>query len=414
MGFPNHFKPFQEEEEGQKRLRICMIGKETTSIPPPPGKKAAAPQRWIWEVSKRLSKKHEVTICSPSDRASFRIQNGIRCIYIKRKQIRISRAPAIFSYTKKVFNYYLKALANIRDLNPDIVHLHSTAPHTIVLSKNLLKNACSLISVHQCIGFRTLSFPAKRIEDELISYSFGKADAILPVSKYAKEHLRTSFQRLNHKSFCVTYCGVDSSLFRFDQKMAKNARDKYGLSDSQAILFVGRIVPEKGPHLLLEALKIVRKKIPNAKLLLVGPVQTTRNVSYALNIIKACKKEAKFLGPLPYEELIPLYCAADIFVNPVLVPEAFGMVNVEAMACERPVIATQVGAIPEIIDNGKNGILIPPHNVKALASAIIFLLDNHNIAKQMGTAGRDKVEKHFTWEKVVKRVTKAYETCLEK
>lgn len=385
-----------------------MIGKGTNPIPPPPKKIAGAPQRWIWEVSKRLIKRHEVIICSPNDRTAFHTKDEIPLLYVKKMKIRMPRAPAVFAYTRKIVNYYLKAVAYVRELNPDIVHFHATAPHPLFLSKTFAKNVHPIISVHQCVGFRTLSFPSKSIEDHLISYSFGKADAILPVSKYVGKFLKTRFRKIRQKNFHVTYCGVDPSLFRFDEKSSKETRDKYKLSGDPVILFVGRIVPEKGVHLLLEAYRTVKKKVPNAKLLLVGPIQTYRHINYASNIIKACKNGIRFLGSVSHRELVSIFCAADLFVNPVLIPEAFGMVNVEAMACEKPVVATQIGAIPEVVENGKTGMLVPPGKTAALAEAILRIIKDQSLAEEMGNAGRVKVLRHFTWEKVTERTLEAY------
>jgi len=385
-----------------------MVGKETTPIPPPPRGRAGAPQRWIWEVSKRLSENNEVTIFSPGSRTVFRTEDGISIFYKEKREPGIRR-PGLIPFTYTMLTYYMGVLPILKRLNPDIIHLHSTSPHPIPLAKNYFRNTPVVLSVHQCVGFRTLSLPFKGIEDRLVRYSFRHADKILPVSNYVKRFLKSSYSLSENEKLSVTYCGVDPSLFTYNDKLAKYTREKYGLSDNPTILFVGRIVPEKGLHILMRAYQLVRKRIPNARLVIVGPFRTSGQVSpYAANVIKKCSNGIAFIGPSPHEELVALDCAADIFVNPTIIPEAFGMVNIEAMACEKPVIATRIGAIPEVVDDGKTGVLVPPRQPKALAHAILSLLENPSIMREMGIAGRRKVLEHFTWDHVTHRTLDAY------
>jgi glycosyltransferase involved in cell wall biosynthesis len=106
------------------------------------------------------------------------------------------------------------------------------------------------------------------------------------------------------------------------------------------------------------------------------------------------------------------YAKADLFVLPSR-RESFGLVLAEAMAAGLPVIATQVGAIPEVVKDGETGILVPPEDPSALANAVSDLLDHPRVMKDMGTRGRERAEKHFTWDKVAQRVVRTYHQILD-
>ncbi|GAI40996.1 unnamed protein product, partial [marine sediment metagenome] len=111
-------------------------------------------------------------------------------------------------------------------------------------------------------------------------------------------------------------------------------------------------------------------------------------------------------------ELPEYYAACDIFVLPSLY-EHFGLVFAEAMACGKPIISTKVGAAPEVIGDGKAGLIVPPADPNALAWAISRLTTDKGLRKQMGEKGRHKVEKEYDWDLIAKRYAELYETILE-
>ncbi|MCW7080736.1 MAG: glycosyltransferase family 4 protein [Candidatus Methanospirare jalkutatii] len=169
--------------------------------------------------------------------------------------------------------------------------------------------------------------------------------------------------------------------------------------DKKLILFVGREFNRKGGPTLIKAFKEVKKEIKDAKMIIVGSLPLVKDENI---IVK---------GYISRDELLRLYENASIFAMPSIC-EPFGLVFLEAMAYKTPCIGTTVDAMPEIIENGKTGFLVPPNDHKELADKLILLLEDENLMKRMGESGRRRVEKYFTWDIVVDRMTKEFEKYL--
>jgi starch synthase len=110
---------------------------------------------------------------------------------------------------------------------------------------------------------------------------------------------------------------------------------------------------------------------------------------------------------LPVEEVTQLYSHAAVFTCPS-VYEPFGLINLEAMACEAPVVASAVGGIPEVVEDGVTGLLVPPARPDDLAAALRLVLDDPARARVMGAAGRKRVEERFSWARVAERTERLY------
>lgn len=179
--------------------------------------------------------------------------------------------------------------------------------------------------------------------------------------------------------------------------------------EDDLLLYLGRITPVKGLHILLKSLRYLQKSV---RLKIVGPAD--KNSEYYRYILKLIEKEnqkgkhkVEYLGVIPTEEVIKLYQSAAIFVLPSFW-EAFPMVILEALACETPVITTPVGGIPEVIQNFKNGILVPLNDPTKLAKATNYLLKNKDIRIKMGQCGREQVVNNFSISAIAKRLYNIY------
>jgi glycosyltransferase involved in cell wall biosynthesis len=121
--------------------------------------------------------------------------------------------------------------------------------------------------------------------------------------------------------------------------------------------------------------------------------------------------QVHFLGHVEHGKLPAHYAKADLLVLPSRM-ESFGLVLVEAMACGLPVVATRVGGIPEVVEDGVTGLLVPPNDPEALAEGINSLLEDPDRMKAMGARGRERAKEHFTWDTVAKRLVSLYTEVL--
>ena len=119
-----------------------------------------------------------------------------------------------------------------------------------------------------------------------------------------------------------------------------------------------------------------------------------------------------FCGLVPYSQVVSYYQNADILVNPSL-SESFGRSLIEAMSCCVPVVATRAGGMPDVVGDGKTGLLVESNDPDGLAGAILQLLSDDELRSSMGQAGRRRVLELFTWEKLVENLSRNYEEILE-
>ncbi len=169
-----------------------------------------------------------------------------------------------------------------------------------------------------------------------------------------------------------------------------------------SLLFVGHYRPRKGINFLLEAMG--KLKYSEIRLHLVGRKESPQYYLYLLDLAKKLNLLDKviFYGRIHHDELCHIYSQADIFVFPSLW-EGFGIVLLEAMYYKLPIVTSRVSAMPELVTDGDNGLLVPPADPEALAEAISRLIKNPDLRKQMGEAGYNRVINEFSWEKTGKK-----------
>jgi rhamnosyl/mannosyltransferase len=178
------------------------------------------------------------------------------------------------------------------------------------------------------------------------------------------------------------------------------------------LLFVGRLVPYKGLDTLLHAFKQILFHIPTTQLVLVGSGPELLRLQGACQQL-GISNSVHFLGILPRRKLRDAYTACDVFVLPSRSrSEAFGIVLLEAMARAKPVVATNVGGIPYVVNDGVTGILVPPSDQTILAEAITKLLLNPQTRQRIGQAGHQRVTEHFTRPPITQKLEELYLTLI--
>ena len=170
-------------------------------------------------------------------------------------------------------------------------------------------------------------------------------------------------------------------------------------------LFVGRISEQKGIFHLLEAAAGLPDEV---QLVLCASSPDTPELAARLGAAVAHSPRVRWINAiLPREDVVQLYSHAALFACPS-VYEPFGLINLEAMACSTPVVATRVGGIREVVVQDETGWLVPPADPAALAAAMRALLAQPERAAAFGRAGRRRVEAHFSWERIAERTLEVY------
>ncbi|MDP8923315.1 MAG: glycosyltransferase family 4 protein [Chloroflexota bacterium] len=284
----------------------------------------------------------------------------------------------------------------------DLVHTHSfrTELGTVLATRvmadrpRLVRTAHNLDDFYTRPRYRGLARAASRSADRLVAISdavatFLRRDAGLPGERIER-----------------IYYGLDATPYRPDvpppSRRAAGARPTLGV--------LARLAPQKGHRVLFDALPSVVAAVPNVLARIVGHEElSTVEELRAYAVGRGIADSVSFEG---FRADVPeLLADLDVFVLPSLW-EGFGLVLLEAMAAGRPVVASAVGPIPEIVVNGETGLLVPPGDPDALARAVVRVLRDPDLAARLGRAGRARVEAEFGLDGMVARTEALYQDLL--
>ena len=327
--------------------------------------------------------------------------------FIEKKENIIYRR---FTY-RKWTGYLKKAVAILSKLNPHIIQIENRPKYISIIRKAFPETQIWL-SIHS-----TFFISKSRIsKDELIN-SLHSTNKIIVNSQFLKNYLVKKTSCDESKIF-VNNLGVDTSQFRSKwgsaQSDRKTIKNKMDLDGKRILLFVGRLRKIKGVDRILKAMPAIIKNDPNTILIIVGSAfygsdKKTDYVEYLYQLAAGISHHVRMIPFIPHDEIHSWFEAADIVLVPSIGKEAFGLVNVEAMACGVPVIATNVGGLPEVIEHGKTGFLLNVKDIeKELGEYVIRMLSSPQILKQMGKKSVEHVQENFTWEKCAKRLLTLY------
>lgn len=313
-----------------------------------------------------------------------------------------------FSSILFYFLYTLQISIDLRRKQYDIVHIHNFSQFVPIIR---FCNPHIKIVLHMHCEWLT------QLDHSQIEARLKLTNLVVSCSDYLTNLIRETFPQFQDR--CQTFFNA-VDVYKFINEVPKIYPQ---VIDKPKLLFVGRVSPEKGVHILLDALKEVVKFYPNVQLDIVGPEGSTPKeyivdlsdlpelnelarfytTSYSTclrhQITPEIANNICFHGAIFHDQIMKYFGMADIVINPSL-SESFGMSLVEAMATETPVIASRIGGMQDVIEDGKTGLLIEPNNPTALAKAIIELLANPESRQSMGQAGRQRVMKLFSWEQV--------------
>jgi glycosyltransferase involved in cell wall biosynthesis len=230
-------------------------------------------------------------------------------------------------------------------------------------------------------------------------FYFKRSKNVTTVSNWMKNELEKSFHL---KNIHVIYSGVEPTVFL--PKCSNNSL--LPEIEKPIVLFTSSMGPRKGSLILIEAMKQVLYKNRNVHFVFAGATSYQMHGLLRQNMID--ENFYTVLGYVPYDLLPELYSRASIFVSPSLCDNLPARI-LEALSCEVPVIATNIAAIPEAINDGENGLLVPAGDSEALSKSICLLLNEPDLGERMGKIGRQTVLKKFSWDKLADQTKEVYE-----
>lgn len=369
----------------------------------------------VYNLSYRLSEKHTVTVFTSDIKNTsglFKMQKVNKPYEKPSDNLNVFRLTAYPPNIPYAMTYAIipSLIRNLAKSSADIIHVHGyIALHsdiTSIISK--LKKIPLVLTVH-AYGDR-LSNPYKNQLARLYNFTVGKvilncASKIIVLDPGALKY----FSNLEvENKIQIIPNGIEYKKFA-KPRLSLDFRQKYNV-EGKVVLFVGQLQRRKGvQHLLKSALQII-KEVPDTNFLIVGDGDFKRDLIKISNNLEI-KDKVKFVGFLAIEKLLEAYASADIFVLPSAL-EGLPTVILEAMASGKPVVSTNVGGIPSVVENGVTGFLTNYGDEKGLAEKIIYLLENGDVREKMGESGRKKAE-NYSWESITEKTEKVYKDVIE-
>ncbi|QTD37459.1 glycogen synthase [Polaribacter batillariae] len=316
---------------------------------------------------------------------------------------------------------------NAAPIDADVVHCHTWYAHFAGIVAKLCYGIPLVITTHSLEPLR----PWKREQlgrgydasSWIEKTAIEMADALIAVSEETKEDVLNYFN-VDEKKVKVIYNGIN--LQEYITTSESNTLDEYGIDKNKPyVLFVGRITRQKGIIHLVNAIKYIDA---NTQIVLCAGAPDTPEIGEemknAVNEVQKTRSNVIWIDKMvTKKEIIQLYSHAHVFCCPSIY-EPFGIINIEAMACDTAVVASAVGGIKEVVVHNETGILVPVEQQKSapfepidpdkfardLANGINKVIHNPELRKSMAKKGRQRVEEHFDWIAIAKQVEELYKS----
>ncbi|MFA5098120.1 MAG: glycosyltransferase family 4 protein [Candidatus Margulisiibacteriota bacterium] len=364
-------------------------------------------EKYVKDLSLELvSRGHEVTVITnnvPKEAGAPSRENM--------EGLSVIRLDAMnFIYLPVSFKFNLSMLKGF-----DLVHSHCPAFGFTRAIRNRLRVPhivtyhCDTTISENFLGRKMPKWLIKSVEELTNMYArwvLPKVDVIINTTE---SYASTSpvMKTLPHKAVPI---GIHYELFDASAK-------KQGLSeasrDRKKVLFLGRFASNKGIDYLVRAIPLVLKEVPDAKFVLCGDGEEKPHIEEFIDKV-GVRSHIEFRGKVNLDEMVQLYSTAAMYVFPSINRlEAFGIVQLEAMSCSTPVIASNIPGVNNVMEVGKSGLLVEPRDIEGLSAAIIKLLKDPELARSMGVRGRQLVETKYNWKTIGDQIEAIYLEALK-
>ena len=288
--------------------------------------------------------------------------------------------------------------------NIEIVHAQMAWPIPLIYIASMFIKSRRLKIIWHCRGIKDNNY---KIVGRLFNYL---TDFVITNCHYERKKLLRNGMKYSHVKTIYNAPNIEIPSEIPIHKDSSLLKELHITDDTAIIGSVSRLAQEKGVKYFIEAAAEVIKECLNVKFLVVGDGTLRRNLEEQSQKL-GLEENILFIGAR--RDMKRIYSITDILVNPLLIGRGTGNVNAEAMAFGKPVIATKVGGVPEIVIDGENGFLVPFRDPNTIAEKIIELLNNQALRKSMGEAGRKQVERYFSQERFGDEVEKVYRALVK-
>lgn len=333
-------------------------------------------------------KGHQVRILAPSsddemhEEGNVYTLGGVTAVPANGSIARISLSMRLARRVKQI----------LRAEQFDVVHVHEPLMPMLPITVLRFSNALNIGTFH---AYSRAHYGYRWAKPLLMRY-FRRLAGCIAVSEAAREFVEQYFP--GH--YTVIPNGIDTAEFMGDVAPLPQFDD--GMLN---ILFFGRLEKRKGLRFLLRAYPLVKSAFPNARLIVAG--EGTTRAAFQQWVDKHEVRDVVFTGRIPAEDRARCFASAHVFCAPNTGGESFGLVLLEAMAAGKPVVASDIPGYRAVVSDGEQGLLFPPKDHEALASALCRLLADAEWRRQMGAAGR-RTALHYDWSVVADRVLAYY------
>lgn len=382
-------------------MKIAYVCTENLPVPPVKG---GAVQTHIAGILPVISRLHDVTVfCVEAEELpNEETEDGVTYIRLP--------APDREQYLANVRS----ALARKRF---DLVHVFNRPAWVPVLSE-------AAFGARFCLRVHNSMFEPDKITQEAAEAAIQIVAAIDTVSDFIGRKIAARFPEAVSKLRTV-YSGVDVERFapiwsRRGQKLRRQMREKLGLKDAPVVLYVGRLSPNKGPHLLIPMMERVLEEVPDAVLVIVGSrwFGQTERCEYSDELEKTVRslgleKRVRFTGYVPALEVEKYFVIGDVFICTSQWEEPLARVHYEAMGAGLPIVTTARGGNPEVVYPEVNGYVVhDAENPHAFAEKVIQLLKDSALLESLGRRGRLMAETRFSFVRAAAETLEIYDRIM--
>lgn len=343
------------------------------------------------QLSNALSKHSKVSVITP-----FGVEEQLFNKSVNLIQLHTGNVLKNFVLNTLLLNRFYFFLKTIKIINPDVIHIQFPHPWLCFflpfLSK--YKMVTTIHNVEPHLGSR--SFDQNLAHNLHIKYS----DALIVHGDLAKSKLQNRLKEsgLNKDIFVIPH--GDYSFFT-------KISNKNHSEENSTVLFFGRIVEYKGLNYLIEAASQIVKEIPNLKVLIAGSGRIDN-----FNVIEKLPYFEIFNYYIENERVGEFFQRSSVVVLPYIESTQTGVIPI-AYAFKKPVVATNVGSIPEIVEDGVTGYIVPPRDSKSLANAIVKVLKDNKLRTQMGENAYIKMKEDLSWDVIAEKTVYVYEHVMK-